>query len=699
MATTSIIFDSGSACLWRRPQHPTVEDLERSGERITFRGEWLKVKSDGSQSAKFFYLTPRAVYYSSDAKSRDLQGELTLEGTFLSFSRQAEDLQDQYFSDEELEIEAEDAFFRNAADIINPEGNRKTEENLPDRNAPAGRIETTGNYLNTKASVGSKSKIQSSATHLTEETPDPQYLSTLLARRLKYRLQRLGQMKKNSRAFRDQKEPEMIVPDESEPSLNFRLRFWKGNRFTELSCFDRYTFLRWFKLLKKACLQVDFKKDFELLSELPSGPDCKVWVVRLRETREKFVAKIYSRRGLEQNPDLRKKVQNEVWAAKQFDHPGIIKLYFIYEEEISITLLYELIEGPPVGNIYRLGAKVNGRDFRCFMLSCIRGLQQFHANGFVHLNINPMTILLSKDPPLSKHTRSMLCGLTNVLKVRDFKGRFNPSDTVQVAYIAPEIIHYIERDESDHSKIDLFAADIFSLGSVFYCLMAKTDPLGFMTVEEDPVAKQKAYSKLQSNTRFLRFGKRVRNLVGEMTAADPKSRPSCSQLLENEIFRAKSLTAIKLNTSLPTNTRQTDYLATESSAQNFKGKEQIGSISIASDEEFVLVESDDEDDVIEAGAPAENHNHRVNTSVEAIKIVSTEIKEEEKELDRKPKSKKNSVILGTASKQRGSLYKSPSEAVIAETSDANRREGRKPLFVELLRDPESSKLASSPALN
>lgn len=699
MATTSIIFDNTSVSLWRRPRFSTIEEVELSGEKIIYRGEWLKVKGDGSLISKFFYLTSTSMYYSSNATHRELQGELVLEGTFLTFSRETDDFEDDYFSEEELEIEAEDSFFRTAADIINPDCNKQTEENFADRNRYAGRNETTGNYLNTKASVGCKSKIQSSATHLTEAASNPGYLSQLLTRRLKFRLQRLAQMKKNSRAFREQNEPEMLVPDESEPSLNFRLRFWKGNKFSELCCFDRYTFVRWFKVLKKLCLQINFKQDFEMLSELPSGPDCKVWIVRLRETREKFVAKIYSRRGLEKNPDLRMKVQNEVWAAKQFEHPGIIKLYFIYEEEISVTLLYELIEGPPVGNIYRLGPKINGRDFRCFMLSCIRGLQQFHGNGYVHLNINPMTILLSKDPPLSKHTRSMLCGLTNVLKVDDFKGIFNPSDTVQVAYIAPEIIHYIERDECDHNKIDLFAADVFSLGSVFYCLMAKTDPLGFMTVEEDPVAKQKTYSKLQANTRFLRFGKRVRNLVAEMTAVDPKSRPTCTQLLEHEIFRAKPLTAVKLNSSLPTNTRQTDYVATEASSQNYKAKVQIGSLSIGSDEEFVLVESDDEADEPEPGAPAESPNPRVNTSVEAIKIVSTEIKEEEKEPSRVPRSKKNSVILGTASKHRSSLFKAPSEAIIAESSDANHRGSRKPYFGELLKDPENNRLASSPALN
>ncbi len=698
MATTSIIFDKASASLWRRPRFQTVEEVELSGEKIIYRGEWLKVKSDGSLVPKFFYLTPKSIYYSNDANNRSLQGELVMEGTFLSFSRQADDFEDHYFSEEELEIEAEDSFFRNAADIINPEASKQTEEKAADQKYFTGRVETTGNYLNTKASVGCKSKIQSSAMHLTEKAADPQYLTDLLARRLKYRLQRLGQMKKNSRAFREQKEPEMIVPDECESSLNFKLRFWKGNKFTELTCFDRYTFVRWFKVLKKTCLQVNLKKDFEMLTELPSGLDCKVWIVRLRESREKFVAKIYSRRSLEKNQDLRMKVQNEVWAAKQFEHPGIIKLYFIYEEEISVTLIYELIEGPPVGNIYRLGAKVNSRDLRCFMLSCIRGLQQFHAKGFVHLNINPMTILLSKDPPLSKHTRSMLCGLNNVLKISDFNGIFNPSDTVQVAYIAPEIIHYIERDECDHKKIDLFAADVFSLGSVFYCLMAKTDPLGFMTVEEDPVAKQKAFTKLQANTRFLRFGKRVRNLVADMTSIDPKSRPTCSQLLENEIFKCKSFTAIKLNSTLPTNTRQTDYLTTESSAQIFKGKEQIGSISIASDEEFVLIESDDEEDAADAVAPAENPNARVNTSVEAIKIVSTEIKQEEKNSSRMARSKKNSLILG-GSKNRGSLYKAPSEAIVADSSDPIRPGTSKPFIIDLLRDPENSRLASSPALN
>lgn len=147
--------------------------------------------------------------------------------------------------------------------------------------------------------------------------------------------------------------------------------------------------------------------------------------------------------------ELQKKfIRNEILVLKTLSkNENIIKLYEIYENQLELVLIFELMEG---GDLY---AQVKKRKFGeheawQIFIQLIKGLNFLHLKGVIHRDIKLDNILLTDEPkPL--------------IKIADFSlAEFYKNKSLNIkcgtpGFMAPEIFSRENYDE----KVDIFSAD------------------------------------------------------------------------------------------------------------------------------------------------------------------------------------------------------------------------------------------------
>ena len=165
--------------------------------------------------------------------------------------------------------------------------------------------------------------------------------------------------------------------------------------------------------------------------------------------------------GLKPGPGWRSKFLREGRATGKINHPHVLRLlgggqladasYLVYEHCSEGSLAERLLLAPPT-------LRYAGRLFA----QMIQGVQAIHNAGFLHLDIKPSNILLAEGgvPKLAD------LGLARLLDARGLVHVDQVAGTP--GYMAPE---------QTYSGADLScAADIFSLGSVFYQMITGRFP-------------------------------------------------------------------------------------------------------------------------------------------------------------------------------------------------------------------------------
>jgi len=158
--------------------------------------------------------------------------------------------------------------------------------------------------------------------------------------------------------------------------------------------------------------------------------------------------------------DIRKRFRREAESAARLNHPNIITVYDLDEEQGKIYMAMELLEGRDLKDLIGHHALGDLHQQLDVMEQIAEGLAFAHAHDVVHRDLKPANIHIQPG---------------GQVKVLDFGlARLSGSDMTRTGLVMGTP-HYMSPEQVRGEKVDA-RSDIFSLGSVFYEILSGHKP-------------------------------------------------------------------------------------------------------------------------------------------------------------------------------------------------------------------------------
>jgi len=263
------------------------------------------------------------------------------------------------------------------------------------------------------------------------------------------------------------------------------------------------------------CTDVHGLYDFEA-KELGHGHYGVVRLATDKITGEKFAIKTIRKAKVSKYDALRR----EIDILKSCDHPNIIRLVDVHEDEKSIHLVQELCTGGELFDRIIDRGHYTEHDAKQIMYKLLLAVNYCHEKGIVHRDLKPENFIFkTKDDDAE-------------IKVIDFglscmgKGGEHMHTRVGTPYyIAPEVL----------AKNYTLACDVWSLGVILYILLCGYPPFYGDSDPEIFDRVRKGYYDFDSE-EWADVSDLAKLLIKDMLNMDMDVRPTAQQCLQNDWF-------------------------------------------------------------------------------------------------------------------------------------------------------------------
>jgi eukaryotic-like serine/threonine-protein kinase len=209
-----------------------------------------------------------------------------------------------------------------------------------------------------------------------------------------------------------------------------------------------------------------------------------------------------------------RRVLREAQAAARLNHPAIVTLYELGEEDGNALMVTELVDGETLAQLNRAGA-LSDREIGEIGADLCEALDHAHCRAVVHRDIKPQNVLVTEEG----EPRAKLMDF-GVARLTDAASLTAPGDVVgTLAYMAPEQAEGREAGP---------AADVYSLALMLYECWSGENPNRRGT----PAATARAIGSRARRLRRLRpdLPRALTDTVDCCLEARPDRRPSLEEL-------------------------------------------------------------------------------------------------------------------------------------------------------------------------
>ena len=216
-------------------------------------------------------------------------------------------------------------------------------------------------------------------------------------------------------------------------------------------------------------IQTDFG-DYDLLEEIGRGGQGVVYRARQKSLNRIVALKVIALGQWSSTPHL-KRFRHEAEAAARLEHPQIVPIYEIGERDGSCYFSMQFIEGGQLDQILKR-EPMSPRRAAELVVIIARTVQFAHEHGILHRDIKPGNILVDKngEPHLTDFGLARLIEQQSTV-TNSFDVLGTPS------YMSPE-------QAAGRTKEVTAAADVYSLGAVFYQMLTGEPPFAGGTTYE-----------------------------------------------------------------------------------------------------------------------------------------------------------------------------------------------------------------------
>src|SRR6476620_6583306 len=262
--------------------------------------------------------------------------------------------------------------------------------------------------------------------------------------------------------------------------------------------------------------------DYELLEEIGRGGQGVVYRARQKSLNRTVALKVIGLGKWSSTPHL-KRFRHEAEAAASLEHPQIVPIYEIGERDGSCYFSMQFIEGGQLDQILKR-EPMSSRPAAELLVKIARTVQFAHEHGILHRDIKPGNILVDKngEPHLTDFGLARLIEQQSTV-TNSFDVLGTPS------YMSPE-------QAAGHTKELTAAADVYSLGAVFYQMLTGEPPFAGGTTYET-IRMVLASEPRNPRTRNPKVDVDLATICLKCLEKDPKRRYSSALAFAEDLER------------------------------------------------------------------------------------------------------------------------------------------------------------------
>ncbi|KAH6804073.1 3-phosphoinositide-dependent protein kinase [Perilla frutescens var. frutescens] len=269
-------------------------------------------------------------------------------------------------------------------------------------------------------------------------------------------------------------------------------------------------------------------QDFELEKIYGVGSYSKVVRAKKKDTGMIYAMKIMDKKFItKENKTSYVKLERIV--LDQLDHPGVVRLFFTFQDSFSLYMGLESCDGGELFDQITRKGRLSEDDARFYAAEVVDALEYIHSMGLIHRDIKPENLLLTADghikiadfgsvKPMQGSRITVLPNAASDDKACTFVGT--------AAYVPPEVLN---------SSPATFGNDLWALGCTVYQMLAGTSP--FKDASEWLIFQR----IIARDIRFPDyFSEEARDLIDQLLDMDPSRRPGAGPggyaILKNHSF-------------------------------------------------------------------------------------------------------------------------------------------------------------------
>ncbi|XP_059665999.1 3-phosphoinositide-dependent protein kinase 1-like isoform X2 [Cornus florida] len=253
--------------------------------------------------------------------------------------------------------------------------------------------------------------------------------------------------------------------------------------------------------------------DFELGKIYGVGSYSKVVRAKKKDTGIVYALKIMDKKFItKENKTSYVKLERIV--LDQLDHPGIVRLFFTFQDTFSLYMALESCEGGELFDQINRKGRLSEDEARFYAAEVIDALEYIHSMGLIHRDIKPENLLLTAEghikiadfgsvKPLQDSRITVLPNASSDDKACTFVGT--------AAYVPPEVLN---------SSPATFGNDLWALGCTLYQMLSGSSPFKDASewlIFQRIIARDIRYPNY--------FSEEARDLIDRLLDIDPSRRP------------------------------------------------------------------------------------------------------------------------------------------------------------------------------
>ena len=254
-------------------------------------------------------------------------------------------------------------------------------------------------------------------------------------------------------------------------------------------------------------------ENYIFLKTIGEGTFGKVKLALHKLTEEKVAIKILEKNKINNNKDL-ERIEKEIKYMKMLNHPNIVKIYEIIEDESNYYISMEYVSGGELFNYIVKNKRLTENEASFFYSQIIHIIQEIHKHKICHRDLKPENLLLTQH----KTIKIIDFGLSNEYK------DYLSTPCGSPCYASPEVIKGL--------KYSGLGIDLWASGIILFSMLCGYLP--FDDKNNDNLFKK----ILKCNIEFPKkknviISENAKDLIRKILQPEPSKRITLEDILKH----------------------------------------------------------------------------------------------------------------------------------------------------------------------